>query len=135
MPFLAVKTDFRNNWSGTCKICGCRIPNYFEYCAEHFTSFIKEKKVSKLKGRKRVKKPAFGIKSKVERQKWWADLSDQQRVDYLIKVQERKSAKRKAKSIKIMANRKAVNCKQCFHGISKSCTDTLPRGCEYHYVA
>ena len=71
--------------------------------------------------------------SKAQRTAWWYSLTPERQaecIDYWIKD---KAKKRRARSIRIMKNRKPFDCKQCTHGIGSHCTDHLPRGCEYFY--
>lgn len=73
-------------------------------------------------------------KSKKARQKWWRDLSDTQRSDYLEGIVKRKGEKRRANSIKVMVKYgRKYECAKCFHGQGGNCTDNLPNGCEHWY--
>ena len=43
-----------------------------------------------------------------------------------------KSIKRREYSLNLMEKYKGLcDCKKCLHGITHSCTDNLPNGCEY----
>ncbi len=74
------------------------------------------------------------MKTKKQRQQWWANLSNEDRSAYLDRILEKKAEKRRAKSIKLMKN-KHFDCKLCIHSLTQSCTDNLKNGCEYFYDA
>ena len=73
------------------------------------------------------------MRNKKRSQNWWKSLSSEQQANYLSKIVTNKAEKRRAKSIKLMKKKKPVDCKKCIHGVTQSCTDDLPRGCEYFY--
>ncbi len=51
---------------------------------------------------------------------------------YIAKKMEEKRLKRRRFSIKLMKQYKGLyDCKDCIHGLIKSCFDMLPNGCEY----
>lgn len=73
-------------------------------------------------------------KSKKARQKWWKDLSDTKRHDYIEGIVKRKAQVRIEKSLKIMNEcGQSFDCAKCFHGQGGNCTSKLPNGCEYWY--
>lgn len=73
-------------------------------------------------------------KSKKQRQQWWADQTPDQQAVHLTRWQKVKSATRRTRSNEFMAKINILfSCKKCFHGLTKSCTDNLPRGCEYWF--
>ena len=74
------------------------------------------------------------MKTKQQRQKWWFNLTPNQKSAYIDKVVAGKSEKRKQKSIKLMSKYPGqYKCSECFHGLTQSCTDNLPNGCEYWF--
>lgn len=71
-------------------------------------------------------------KSKKLRQKWWKELSDEDKAAYIDKKVLAKAIKRRKRSLRIMKNfGDKYSCKKCFHRLTKSCTDDLPNGCEF----
>ncbi len=81
-------------------------------------------------------KAKYKVKKKGKKQKreWWYKLTPDERERQLVKWQGDKAAKRIAKSIQIMKKAKVKhNCKTCFHGITKNCTNNLKWGCEYWF--
>ena len=77
---------------------------------------------------------AYKRKTKLERQQWWSLLTPKQQDRYLKKAMLSKVKKRRQRSINIMNRLNKTNdCKLCIHGVTKSCTSDLPRGCEYFY--
>ncbi len=51
---------------------------------------------------------------------------------FIAKKNVEKAAKRRNRSIKLMKAYKGLyDCKECIHGLIKSCLDRLPNGCEY----
>ena len=51
---------------------------------------------------------------------------------FIVKKQREKSAKRRLRSNQLMKAYKGLyDCKECIHGLIKSCLDMLPNGCEY----
>ena len=73
------------------------------------------------------------MKSKKQRRQWWDALDEDGKakcVNYWLK---KKADKRRKKSISIMKRRKLKDCQKCIHGVTKSCGDNLPKGCEYFY--
>ncbi len=76
------------------------------------------------------------MKSRKQRQEWWHNLTPEQQNIHIEKWVGKKSEERRKKSIEIMKKRKPKDCKKCLHGVTESCLDDLPRGCEYfHKVA
>ncbi len=73
------------------------------------------------------------MKTKKQRQEWWKSLTLEQQSVHINKWVGEKSDKRRKKSISIMKRRKSKDCQKCIHGVTKSCADNLPRGCEYFY--
>ena len=72
--------------------------------------------------------------TKKQRQRWWKNLSDEEKELYLKKIFKRKAIKRMSKSIRVMKNYIGkYKCSDCIHGKTKSCTDNLPNGCEYWF--
>ncbi|HDY90111.1 MAG TPA: hypothetical protein ENH82_18585 [bacterium] len=73
-------------------------------------------------------------KSKKERQQWWAELTPEQQAIHLERWQVGKATMRRSRSNEFMAKINVLfNCKKCFHNLTKSCTDNLPKGCEYWF--
>lgn len=97
---------------------------------------LKDKKYQKFHRRfQKGQKTHYLTKSKAERQKWWADLTEQQKDEYLTEKQELKHQKNITKSIRLMEQKDLkFDCNQCFHHKTRSCIDVLPRGCEYFYI-
>lgn len=74
------------------------------------------------------------MKSKKARQKWWRDLSDSQRHEYVEGIVKRKGERRREKSIKALSKvNQKFDCSKCFHGQGGNCTDKLPNGCEHWF--
>ena len=73
-------------------------------------------------------------KTKKQRRQWWNNLSPEQQAKQLDKWQAKKAAKRKARSIRIMAKAEIKhNCSSCYHYITKNCKADMKWGCEYWY--
>ena len=71
-------------------------------------------------------------KTKKQRQSWWNSLTPEQQDYHLSRWSGDKTAKRIAKSRRIMkAMKLSYDCQKCIHGLTKSCTDTLNGGCIY----
>jgi hypothetical protein len=55
--------------------------------------------------------------------------------NFIAKLLKAKADKRKAQYIQEMdKSGKKYDCKLCFHGVVKACTDILPKGCRYFYT-
>lgn len=128
------------NLAGTCKICGCKIECWKDLCSEHY-----QKPQSKVRSRvkkRKLRTCGYGdypshktsYKDKPQRQKWWADLTEQQKDEYLTEKQELKHQKNITKAIGLMEQKNLkFDCLQCFHHKTHSCTDNLPNGCQSFY--
>ena len=74
------------------------------------------------------------MKTKKQRQKWWKSLTPEKQDEYIRKLTAGKAQKRRQRSVNLMNQLgKRNDCKKCIHGVTKSCGDNLPRGCEYFY--
>ena len=94
---------------------------------------LKDKKYQKFHRRFQGRSKIYA-NTKAERQQWWADLTEQQKNEYIADGKELKHQKNITKSIKLMEQKDLKSdCKQCFHHKTHSCTDILPRGCEYWF--
>ena len=73
-------------------------------------------------------------KNKADRRQWWSLLTPKKQDEYIKKLMVGKSKRRKQQSINLMNRLNKTNdCKECIHGVTRSCTSDLPRGCEYFY--
>lgn len=74
------------------------------------------------------------MKSKKGRQKWWRNLTNEEKAMYIETVQKRKAVKRRNKSLlKMKKYGDKYKCSECFHRKTGSCTDDLPCGCEFWF--
>ena len=72
--------------------------------------------------------------TKAQRQEWWKKLTLEEQIDYVQKKGNEKARFRRARSIKLMADKPGqFSCRGCFHRKTQSCEDNLPNGCEYWY--
>lgn len=123
----------RTNLKGTCKICGCRVDNRYELCLKHCTNRQARKRAKKLKQPEFRPKTTW-VKSKAERQQWWASLSEDEKTAYIEGAQQRKAIKREDKTRATMVKYgQKYQCAECFHRKSGSCIDNLPNGCPHWF--
>ena len=73
------------------------------------------------------------MRTRKQREDWWNNLSLKKQDEYIKKICTSQAEQRKQWSIETMKHRKPADCKKCIHGVTHSCTDDLPRGCEYFY--
>lgn len=108
---------------------------------EYWQNVLNESRTKKVKERdNQLKKLAkfqpktAWVKSKAERQQWWASLSNQEKGDYLAKSQVRQAIKRRNKSVLVIKRySNKFSCSTCFHRFGGSCTDNLPNGCPHWF--
>jgi hypothetical protein len=75
------------------------------------------------------------LKSKRERQRWWNNLSPEEQNDFIERIVAQKSIFRRNRSLERMKKYgDKYPCSECFHRLTKSCTDHLPNGCEYWWM-
>ena len=75
-------------------------------------------------------------KTKNQQRNWWKSLSPKEQDKYIGKKADEKLFRNKKKSIKLMKKMGiSFDCKACFHGITKNCTDMSKIGCPYFYDA
>lgn len=96
---------------------------------------LPQRNYKRKKAKKRKLTPrTTSSKTKKQRQGWWNNLTLEQQEKQVIKWQAKKAEKRLENSVKFMRKIKEdFPCEKCFHRQSKSCTDDLPRGCEYWF--
>ena len=92
-----------------------------------------EQPIRRLKSR-RSEKPVWR-KSKAERQAWFANLSYEEREDYIKSCQIKKADERRDKEIvKMKQSGRKEDCSLCYHRITKSCNMYMPDGCLHFWT-